>query len=244
MQWLQFNFKYLVTFLLYRWILMIYFVSWQVTALFQTCLSKYFIELSSWTFLVFNCYLVVAALSATVKSFVRRYGIASKFLHISSHNYDLRTTPPAGLCGYYDNDIAWYQVLHWILFLLGTEMSFIGLVIFWILGYDQHVWDGMQTHIHLVGPIMALLDFWICGIPVNFFHTIYPMIFGALYFVYTGIYYVTMGEIVYFYLDYDVNFPLAVSVAFIAVLVVIPFVHCLFLIQYKLKALILSRLKN
>ena len=221
---------------------MIYFVSWQITALFQTCASKYFIELSSWTFLVFNGYLIVAALSVTVKSMVRKYGISSNFLYINSYKYDFRSNPPSGLCGYYDNEIAWYQVLHWILFLLGTEMSFIGFVIFWILGYDQHVGGGVQAHIHIVGPIMALLDFWICGIPVNLYHAIYVMLFGALYFVYSWIYYATMGEIIYFYVDYDVNFSLAVGVGFIAVLAVIPFLHCLFLIQYKLKTLILSRL--
>ncbi len=135
-------------------------------------------------------------------------------------------------------------MLHWAFYVLGIELTMVGCIVYWILAYDQHESDEVSVHTHIICGIFALLDFWICGIPVNVYHVLYTMFSGATYFVFTGIYYATNKEIIYYYIDYDVNIGIAVGIIMAVVLIGIPLNHFLFYLQSKLKILLAFNLSR
>ena len=236
MQWLPYKWNYQLIYLIYRWILALYFFTWLIIAGLQSCASKYFIYFPNWAFIIFNMYLTIAALSVTTKFVLVQ--LESDYHNMSLHKREGK--PPMGLFGYNDNQISWYQVIHWIFFVMGIELVFDGCILFWILAYDQQTWDGVGVNTHIVSGVIAVLDFWICGIPMNPYHVVYLVMFGAAYFGFTGLYYVGTGDIIYPLLDYDINIAIAVVVSILAVLVGIPIIHFIFYLQHKIKALIMS----
>ena len=180
--------------------------------------------------MVFNVYLIVAALSTTVK-----------FLTVCccrAENYNTVTNnflfeKPSGCCGYTDNRLRWYQVIHWVLFLFATELAFAVTIAYWSLLYQKGTKvSGVNANVHLVNGIIALIDILFSGVPVNFWHFVYVVIFGAIYSLFSGIYFATTGDVIYEpVLDYGEHLGLAVGVV-IGVLVGVVLIHMLSYLVY------------
>ena len=100
--------------------------------------------------------------------------------------------------------------------------------------------DGINANTHLVNGIVAVVEVWISGVPVQLLHFIYPMIYAAVYSVFTGIYFAASGNIIYDnVLDYGEGLGLAVGVVVGVTLVFIPLMHLIFYFQYFVKFWIL-----
>ena len=128
--------------------------------------------------------------------------------------------------------INWYQIIHWLLFTLGTDVTFGISVLYWAL--------ALQRWGHLVNGIVAVVEVWISGVPVQLLHFIYPMIYAAVYSVFTGIYFAASGNVIYDnVLDYGEGLGLAVGVVVGVTLVFIPLMHLIFYFQYFVKFWIL-----
>ena len=184
-------------------------------------------------------YLIVAALSVTTK-FISVHLICRPEEEEFSHRCKVKTGAPLGCCGYSDNNISWYQMFQWFLFLIGNELSLVILFLFWVLVYDGGEVDGISANTHVVNGIFSLVDLWVNGTPINTLHVIYIMIFGAVYSVFTGLYFVGSGNYVYKVLDYNENVGLVVGVCIFVVFIVLPFCHLvIFYLQHLAKVAII-----
>ena len=194
---------------------------------------RYFIFLTNWSFLVFNLHLIVAAVSTTAKYLLVHFLRPTESVLSKSEDFEIKK--PSGCCGYNDNSIAWYQMIQWLLFNLAGTLAFAVMILYWALLYDSgDTVDGINANTHLVNGLVALVEIWVTGIPVNFLHLIYSVIFGVVYCVFTGIYFAATSEAVYpGVIDYGRNLGLAVGIQVGVVLGFLPLVHILvFYLQY------------
>ena len=222
---------------MYRWFLAFYFLSWLIVSGVKSEEGpRYLVFLTHWGFITLNTYLLIAALSSTTK-------YLSMHLLCPTREYDLRRrseysfSKPEGCCGHSNNKLSWYQMLHWIFFLLANELAVTIMILYWSLLYRGGAVDGINANVHLMNGLVALLDLWVSGVPINFLHVIYPMIFGAVYGLFSGIYYAITEDVIYQrVLDYGEHLGTAVGVVLGVVLVFIPLMHCvIFYLQHQVK---------
>ena len=191
---------------------------------------EYLIFLSNWAFITYNLYLFISAISTTA-SYLSTY-LSSRDERDFSREDEFAIKKPSGCCGYADNKISWYQMIHWLFFTIGNEMAFIIMILYWTLLYDGESVDGINANTHLVNGLIAFLDFWISGVPVNLLHIIYLVTYGAVYTVMTGIYFAASNESVYPVLDYDEEAGPAVGLIFATIFLILPILHSFFFFMY------------
>ena len=198
---------------------------------------NYFIFLTNWGFLTLNLYLLFAAISTTTKYLTVHLVCPAEL----ENDKDNCFKKPTGCCGYSDNRINWYQMIHWVLFTLGIDTAFTVTVLYWALLYRGGDVDGVNANTHLVNGIVAVAEVWISGVPVQLLHFIYPVIYAAVYSVFSGIYFVaSCGLVIYDdVLDYGERLGHAVGVVVAVTLVFIPLVHLVIYLQYFVKFWIL-----
>ena len=235
LQWLPYKWYFQLIYLVYRWLITFYFFGWLIFSGVDWGSPEYFTFLTNWCFLVFNAYLILASLSVSVK-LITVYFISKEVEGNFARNFEFKTKSPAGCCGYSDNNISWYQMFHWLFFILGNELAVVVSLLYWVLLYSGGNVDGANANTHLLNGLIALIDVWVCNIPIHTYHVIYVSMFGAVYAVFTGLYFVgTDGGFVYNVLDFGENLGQAVGTIFLTVFIVIPAVH--FIIFYSLSKL-------
>ena len=197
---------------------------------------SYFTFLTNWAFIAYNLYLIIAALSTTTKFLTvhviyrQCYGEA-ELDRVQNEDYSLKS--PSGCCGYSDNKLTWYQMIHWFFFNIGNIQAFGILILYWGILYREGPVSGTSINTHLINGLISIVDLWVSGLPVNLLHLFWIMIYGAIYGIFTGVYFVISGASVYPVLDYEDGIGLAVGLVVGVTLVFLPLVHILiFYLQY------------
>lgn len=149
---------------------------------------------------------------------------------------------PVGCCGIGENTTTWYQEVQWVLFTVGNEAALAATIFYWASVYTP---GSRVTHIIIVtrgvNAAIAFLDIWITGVPVRLLHFVYTVIFGAIYIIFTGIYFAarkvnSKGEpFIYSVLDYGNHPGTAAAFAVVSVLIILPIIHLIFWIMYILR---------
>lgn len=240
LQWLPYKWTHQILYLVYRWLLALYFLAWLIVSGVESSGPKYFVFLTNWAFITFNLYLIVAALSTTTKYLSVHFLCPAEEESFSREN-DYSIEKPRGCCGYEDNSISWYQMIHWLLFTLSTDLAVGVMILYWALLHSGDDVSGINANTHLVNGLVALAEIWISGVPVNFIHFIYTIIFGVVYGIFTGVYFVISGALVYpTVLDYNDGVGLAVGAVLGVVFVLLPLMHTVvFYLQHLAKFWIL-----
>ena len=245
MQWLPYRWYFQIFFIIYRWVIAGFFFGW----LIATGLSyvndgdtKFFIFLTNWGFLAFNTHLIWSAIISTVdffKEFVCCHQQYTDAGETRSTAYKRDLEAPTGCCGRHYNKISWYHMIQWGLFTTGAEVAIAITILYWPLIYNPSLpIDGVQFNTHGTQGIIAFIELLVVGVPVRFYHFYFTMIFGALYIVFTGIFYAAGGTnvggdpFIYSVLDYGGNPGGAVGISFAVVFVLLPIVHVLSYLVY------------
>ena len=190
---------------------------------------KYLIYLSYWGFILWNSYLLVAAVSTTV-NFMLQSHYETDSPRASPHHF----TNGSG--------ITWQEKIHWALFTLGTEFAVGISILFWILFYDPEakdfIFSPISLHMHLINGVFALVELWVTGIPIHLLHVVYIMLFGCTYVAFTVLYYAFNGtdaagnHYIYPILDYGANPGGATGLVIGCILGYLTAIHLLFYVQY------------
>ena len=238
MQWLPKEIKWQWIYLVFRWFMAAYFFGWLIpSGLYDDNGGvKYFIFLTNWCYLMWNFYLIISAISVTIKvSLVycrgEQSGATSTQALLEHPKPYIDIDKPVGCCGRSSDATSWYQKLQWVFFYLGAEMAVIVAILYWALIYDGGRVDGVNVNTHLVNGIVALIDIFFSGIPVRILHFIYGVAFGATYIIFTGIYYAADGTnvrgdpYIYDVIDYGNNPGSATGWVLAVVFIFLPLVH-------------------
>lgn len=233
LQWLT-TWRLQLLYLTYRWVLLLYFLSWLLVVTIQGISgvgSKFFIYLTNWGFIVWNAYLFVAVVSTTL-NFCRTCCVSTDLVE---HNEpSLHCTNSSCCCGITSGNITWKEKIHWALFTISTEFAVSISILFWIYFSEFNLYS---LHVHMINGIVAILDLWITGIPIRLLHVAYVLLFGTIYILFTGLYYIFNGKnicgnrFIYPMLDYGSNLG-AVSLLIGYTLGYLTIVHLIFFFQY------------
>ena len=225
--------------MIYRWIISLYFLAWLVPTGIadENGGPKYFIYLTNWAFLLFNLYLLVSAIAVTLQ-FVVHYSydkenLSHDDLHQRQQNlHDKHQVIRTLLGADYTHKVVWYQKVQWLLITIGLEMAVGVSVLYWVVVYSsEHKLNGENFNVHLVNGIVALFDVCFSGIIIRLAHVVYLFCFGAVYVIFTGIYFAADGTnaqdkpYIYAAIDYGEELGLALLYVFIIILVFLPILH-------------------
>lgn len=190
----------------------------------------YFIYLTNWAHLLYNTYLIVSAVSTTLKA-VKTH-CTKKQESLFNRDY-LNVAEPDGYWNISNNTLSWYQMIHWVFYTIGNEFAFCIMVMYWTLIYRGGTIDGVNANTHLLNGILSLVDMWISGLPVNLLHFVYIMALSIVYSTFAGIYFIASGEIIYTgVLDYDNSPGAAVGLYLGLTFVLLPVLHSLMYLMY------------
>lgn len=102
--------------------------------------------------------------------------------------------------------------------------------------------DGVNSNTHLLNGILSLVDMWICGLPTNFLHVVYILIFSVVYSTFSGLYFIATGDVIYTsVLDYENNAGTAVALDLVLTFILLPTVHFLVYLMYLGKQWVIYR---
>lgn len=232
--------------MIYRWIIALFFIAWLVPVGIDDANGgpKFFIYLTNWAFLLFNLYLLVSATAVTLQFVVH-------------HSYDKENLSRSDLCERHNNlhgkhrvirvlfgadythEVVWYQKVQWLLITIGLENAVTIPILYWAVVYtSDDKLNGENLNVHLVNGIVALFDVWFSGIIIRLLHIVYLVIFGAMYVIFSGIYYAADGTnakhepYIYSAIDYGDNLGEALLYIFLIVLLFLPVLHIVIFAMY------------
>ena len=239
-----------VLYICYRWIMMCYFLGWLAVTIWHATFYikfKYLIFLTHWGFIVWNVYLVVSAVTATIalwpaststNSRVKPNDFQQDSNCVKSNSRDTCKKVTGSTC----LALPWYYKLQWVSFLIGGEYAIAITVLYWSMFYDpnsEHNYYSLDSlNLHLINGIAALIDLWLSGMPVSIYHAIYSISFGFVYILFTAVYYITDGtdpdgnRFIYQVLDYSMHPGAALGLAVLLAVLFIGIIHYFLFIQY------------
>lgn len=232
-------------YLVYRWVIMLYFLLWLAVSIFHAVDGvklKYLIFLTHWGFIVWNGYLVLAAVTVTVAALSKlgRHNVT----HDCQEKFDTSSDGGGPECcktALVPLEISFK--LQWALFLIGGEYAVVISILYWAFytdpNSDQNLYTLDSLNLHAINGIFAVVELWLSGIPVRVCHAVYSIVFGCVYVLFSILYYAADGEdskghrFIYPFLDYGSNAEAAVSLAVSCAVFLVGGIHLIFFLQYK-----------
>ena len=215
---------------------------------------KYLIYISNWAFVIWLAYLIFSAISLSI-NFTHQL-LLHRARRVSALDYDDEKNRRCQLidCEHTDcpeghkplwNSCCVMEKIQWLLFTLGTEFAFAITLLYWTLFYDPHSQHNFfsldSLHIHLINGILALVDFWVAGVPVQIYHALYSILFALSYVAFTGLYYAVGGTdpagslFIYPFLDYKTSPGPAIGVGIVCALLLMTAIHFVFFLQFLIR---------
>lgn len=251
--WLPQKWSFQAVYLVYRWLIMLYFLVWLVVTIVHAVDSikfKYFIFLTHWGFMAWNGYLVMSTIAATAAA-LSPNSCRTKINQDCPKKFDtsnIGSHTPAGCCkaNMDSRCVTLLEIcfkLEWALFLIGGEYALVITILYWVMYADpnsgQDLYSLDSLNLHMINGIFALVELWCAGIPVRVCHAVYSIAFGCVYILFTGLYYAAGGlnpegkRFIYPFLDYGSNAKAAVVWGVSCAVFLVGGTHFLFFLQYK-----------
>ena len=215
---------------------MLFFLAYLIMSGVTFSTSKFLQYYTNWGHVTFTLYLIWSALSVTIR-YIHVHFCSKEIPKLK--NYPKSSKPPVGCCGLIIDSTTWYQKIHWLLFIIGSEVAVSITILYWPLfynpDYDYDYFGHINLVVHLFNGLLAYTDFWLTSVPIRLYHAVYLVAFGGIYSVFTGIHYAAnsnRSEFIYPQIDYQANPGSASGFVVTIVLVFLPIVHVIFYVSY------------
>ncbi|XP_052075034.1 protein rolling stone-like [Mytilus californianus] len=139
------------------------------------------------------------------------------------------------------SDMPWYLKVDWVFFNVSNSVSILVAMMYWGLIYSSSsTITAVNIETHGLNMVYVLVNLFLTGIPVRFYHLFHPMVFGTTYIVFSIIYEVSGGTNAqnksYIYSTFDwSNTGFTSGLSLITVLVAIPVCHIILFLLYLLR---------
>ena len=234
-------------FVVYRWIIALYFFAWLVPVGIDDANAgpKFFIYLTNWAYILFNLYLLVSATAVTLQFVIHhlydKENLSRGDLHQRRNNLHGKNRIIRVLFGAdYTHEVVWYQKVQWLLIAIGLEAAIAISILYWTVVYtSSDRINGENLNVHLVNGVIALFDICFSGIIIRLLHVVYVVIFGAIYSIFSGVYYAADGTnarhepYIYSAIDYGNELGQALLYIFIITLIFLPLLHIVTYAMYE-----------
>jgi hypothetical protein len=211
-------------------------------------IGYFFIYLTNWGYMLVTAYLTWSALSVTLRYLQQSLPACEKFRLKQQAKDDIinneMSSKPKGCSGCTHNSLQWYEIIHWILFVLSSNGALTITLGYWLLlfkpkKFDEFIYYNLSAH--LFNSLVVLMDIWITRLPVRIYHFFYVMFVGSVYSLFTGLYYVGGGRneyndtYIYQIIDYKTDPGLSVGLLLGVVLVGVPLINLFLYCNYLLR---------
>lgn len=202
--------------LIYRFIISLFFVGNLILSIVISDRFKWLIFLTSWSWLLCTVYYVVIT-------------AVSLYYWLKLRHQDPNdVVMPAGV-----------RVLTWVLFDMSLGISLLVTLMFWGFvvrpgNFRTPMTSYLSISEHMANLVLLCIDFFFHRIPVRIFHSIYPIVFGFIYLLFSAIYYVVTKDVIYGILNWGKH----VDSAILYTLVSLSFMivgHIVFYFLHRLK---------
>ncbi|XP_063710107.1 protein rolling stone-like [Culicoides brevitarsis] len=211
-QWQQTSRCY--TFLIYRWILALFFISALIYSFYNHItkfheISKFFIYLTNQGFVLCVTYSVLAAVVTTWY-----------FQPAQLENIETTENMPLIL-----------RII-WVMHNVSLTLSVVITLVYWTLLYDsdKDQLDAKNILTHICNSIVMFIDLMIIAHPIYLMHVLYPILLGIFYAIFSVIYQFAGGlnldEKPYIYGILDWTKPQKAFLIFFGVICLATFIHC------------------
>ncbi|CAH1803047.1 unnamed protein product [Owenia fusiformis] len=195
-----------VIFTIYRIVLPLYVASWYITLMVITKgrsgIHSSYAYLTIWSYTILLIHLIWAFGVNLVSIWIKRHrSNSSMSLHIDTKDgadnyafqYDATAETSSG-CQNTESvtkSNTWYMKVSWVLFSNSSVAAIIVTAIYFSALYSltgQTHLDPFDFNLHGVNSIIMILEHCIAGYPIRLLHLIYPLIYGAIYIIFSAIY--------------------------------------------------------
>ena len=221
-----------MTYVIYHWVVCLYFGGHLLAGAFSSG-PQFLIYLTNWSALLLNVHFLYSALLVTVEYF-KAYVCCRRHysdLHFERDADEFEIVKPKGCFSSEYNKLRWYHMIQWVLFNVANQAALCVVLLYWSLlfrGGEVGLYGG---HYHLGNGLIAIVDVTVSGLPVRLLHFYMIQVYGIIYTLFTGIYYVAGGagnngttSIIYPVLDYARN-PGSAAGLCIGVIILLPLLH-------------------
>lgn len=87
--------------------------------------------------------------------------------------------------------LCWYFKISWVLFSIAIVGSILVTLLFFFFLWPSYERSGQDKniHLHVINSFIAGMELLFTAIPLRFWHVIYVLLYGIVYFIFTAIYY-------------------------------------------------------
>lgn len=224
-----------------------------------------FAFLTVWTYTVLTVYLTLHFLSCLLYA-CRRGGTICRRLSNENHRHmfhELQVQPSLWADRDYDaipgtepdeiDDemrtirLSWLTKLVWILYNIASSACLVVTLGFWILLYphlDIHTGKDLLINIQLHGitSVIIMLEICVTAIPIRLPHMVFTLAYGALYFIFSGVYYAVDHRHVLYPNIIDWSKPGVTMIVFVvAAFVALPLIQLFLFGLYRLRLFIFDK---
>ncbi|XP_067684197.1 protein rolling stone-like [Haliotis asinina] len=259
-----------ILFLLYRFVLAVYVDVWLIyLCINQSGVGlnglSFAAFLTNWTYTVLALYMTTHFIAALIHyiciryedtKFVRRppsQGHQNMFSEASTDPWMVSSSGYESIPdGVGDIDfrlfgLPWYLKIVWILFNVVSSCAIMVTIIFFAVlfpqmsGMDAGSVDNVQ--LHMLNSVIVVIEHVVSAIPIRLLHVIYPITYGLVYVFFSLFYWIPDHSHVMYPNVLDWNNPgLTIGMICLIGFVIIPVLHSLFYLIYKVKLVIYMKL--
>lgn len=181
-QW-QFEKKPSLFYLIYRWLIMSFFVSvWITSIIDEKNLDKEAIFRVKWLIYLTNWGFTICMLQA----------IMATAMCMASY------TSSKGGKNKVDEEMSVLQTLYkpyWIIFSVSMDIAIAITLLYWILIYDDTKMDvdALNFLVHGTNSIAMVIELLVTAHPINLVHSLWSVLFGFVYIIFSVIYHAAGG---------------------------------------------------
>ncbi|CAL1527033.1 unnamed protein product [Lymnaea stagnalis] len=142
----------------------------------------------------------------------------------------------------------WYLKLSWFLYNVVGSTNILVTIMYWTVEFNGST-DVVVVVVHTINTVFIISNLLLTAMPWQILHFIYPVLYAALYFLFTYIYYAAGGTdfkgrpYIYSTVDWSKAYPTAVYVS-LGVLVAVPIVHIVLFAVYTFRIFLFSKLNS
>ncbi|XP_059153733.1 protein rolling stone-like [Physella acuta] len=121
-------------------------------------------------------------------------------------------------------------------------------IMYWAVEYNGST-DVVGVEVHSINTVFILTNHMMTAMPCQILHFIYPMLYLALYALFTYIYYACDGTnikgrpVIYSVVDWGKAYPTAITVV-VGILVFVPLVHLVLFAIYTFRIFLHSKINS
>ncbi|KAL3852765.1 hypothetical protein ACJMK2_016381 [Sinanodonta woodiana] len=138
-------------------------------------------------------------------------------------------------------EMTWYTRIEWVLYNIINTTAIFVTILFWTLLPPNSQYSSINKHV--LNMVFVVLNMCIAAKPIRLLHVYQPMAFISIYAIFSVIFQKSGGGAIYEPLDWD-NLGKTSWFVVVLILIVIPFIHSICFLIFKLRQLISKKWCN